>query len=272
MIKYSPQWSIIRWELRQRRWSIIWWSIGIGLFLTVVMAVYPTFRDQAAMLDQSLQTIPESARSLFTDTADFLSPTGYLSSQAYYLMMPPLFSFIAIGLGTSLIAREEQNKTIELLLARPLSRTLLLWSKVSAGFLQLLLIGVLMAVVGAIEVAIIGFEGVTALSVFWVTMLGLSMSIVFGSIAFMLTALGRFGRGAAIGIATLIALGSYLLSSLADTVHWLVWPARLLPFHYYHPAEVLKGGASMLPILGYTIVSLLLIYIALLAFKRRDID
>ncbi len=264
--------AIIKAELKQRRWSTIWWIIGIGVFLTLVLAVYPSFRDQAATFDKTFNNFSDSAKALFTDTADFFSPVGYLSSQAYYLMMPLLFGFLAIGMGASLIAREEQNKTIELLLSRPVARGKLLLAKAGAGTIILFIVGIAMAILGAVEVAIIGFAGVRAIDIFWVTFASLLLSLLFGSVAFLLTAMGRFGRGASIAVATLFALGGYIISSLDQTVKWLQWPAKFFPFHYYHPADIMYGHVTYATMFWFFAISVGLLVLSYIAFRRRDIE
>lgn len=264
--------NLVIWEIRQRRLSTIWWIVGILAFMSLTMAVYPTFKDQGATLEQATSQLPESAKALFTDTADFFSPIGYLSSQIYYLMMPLLLSFLSIGLGASLIAREEQNHTIELLLSRQVSRFSLLTSKALAGASIVILVAVVSAVVGAIEVAIIGFDGVKALDIFYVTMVCATLALLFGAVSFLLTSIGRFGRGAAIGISTLLALAGYVISSLDKTVTWLQWPAKALPFHYYKPADIMSGQASVWPPIIYLLISVVMFVFAWIIFRRRDID
>ncbi|HVX58137.1 MAG TPA: ABC transporter permease subunit [Candidatus Saccharimonadales bacterium] len=259
-------------EIKRRKWSTIWWSVGIALFIALVFAIYPSFRSSSAQLDKSLQNIPESARNLFTDTNDFLSPVGYLSSQCYYLMLPLLFGFLAIALGSSLLAREEQDGTLELLLARPVSRSRIILAKAAAGTAILIAVGLVIAALGAILCQVIGFPGVKTIGVFYTTIMCLDFALLFGALALVMTALGRVGRGGAIGLSTLLALAGYLFSSLDKTVSWLVWPARLLPFHYYHPADILRSGSfPYWDAAGMFIASLILLALALLAFRRRDI-
>ncbi len=259
-------------ELRQRRWTALWWTVGILAFITLNLSVYPAFRNQAAEIDQSLRHIPASAKALFTDTGDFLSPVGYLSSQVYYLLLPLLFSFLAMSLGSSLIAREESQRTIELLLARPVSRTKLLFGKAIAGLVLLSAVGVTLAIAGGLEVALIQFKGVTFGNVLLTTLMAMILAILFGTIAFALTAVGRSGRAISVGIAVLIALASYIISSLDQTVDWLRWPAKLLPFHYYRPADILQGHFTLGAAIGMLAATGVLMLCAWLAFRRRDIN
>jgi ABC-2 type transport system permease protein len=264
--------ALVRTELMRRKWSIMWWTIGVVGYISIVILVYQTFRGSSAQLDASLKNIPASARELFTDTSSFLSPVGYLSSQAYYLLMPLLFSCLAIGLGASLIAGEERDHTIELLLSRPISRAKLLVGKALAGLGILLFVGLISAIVASIEAALVKFSGVHAVDVFLVTLMSLLMSAVLGAIAFALTLFGRFGRSSGIGIAALIGLASYLFSSLDKTVHWLSWPAKILPFHYYHPADILRGHFAAWTAICYCLAVLILCFAGYLGFRRRDIN
>lgn len=264
--------ALIAWELRRRRWSTLWWIVGFGTMIALVVLVYPTFHDQAAVLDKSLEGIPESAKRLFTDTSDLFSPVGYLSSQLYYLLAPLLFSCLAIGLGASLLAREESDRTIELLLARPVSRSQLLFAKALAGFVILAVVCAVMIGVAVAGAKLVDFTGVGAGGIALVTLMSAALGLVFGALAFMFTALGKLGRGAAIGISALVGVASYLVSSLDKTVEWLQFPAKLLPFHYYHPAEILGGGFKLSEFLGFIAVVLVLMVIAWLAFRRRDIS
>src|SRR3970040_767608 len=112
--------AIARWTIRQRRWSMLIWCVGVTAFIALNLLLYPTVRDQAAQLNQVLENLPQASRSLFSDSAYLLSPTGYLSTRVYYLLLPLLLSVLAIGLGSSLLAKEENEGTIELLLSRPL--------------------------------------------------------------------------------------------------------------------------------------------------------
>lgn len=264
--------SIVKWELQSRKWSIVWWIVGITAFITLNLSVYPSFRDQADQLNQTFNQMPQSVRDLFSDTGDFLSPVGYLSSQIFYLLLPLLFSFLSVGLGASLIAREEQRHTIELLLSRPISRGKLLFGKALAGVAVTSVVALVVGLVSMLEVALIHFKGVHTIDVLLVTLLSMLLSLLFGAIAFTLTSMGAVGRGASIGIAALFGIGGYVISSLDNTVAWLRVPAKLFPYHYFKPGTVLEGHFAIKPTLAFAGIIIVLAIIAWVAFRRRDIN
>src|SRR5690349_7459548 len=130
---------VIRWTVRGRRWSIWWWALGIIAFVALELSVYPSIKSQAKQLNQLLERLPDTVRALF-GANDLFSPTGYLNSRLFYLLLPLFFSILAIVLGSSLLAREENDTTMELLLGRPLSRGRLMMAKLISGLLVIAVI------------------------------------------------------------------------------------------------------------------------------------
>lgn len=261
---------LIKWGLWQRRWSIMWWSIGVLVFVILNLIFYPSVRDQAAQYSQIMSQIPEGAKGLISDTADFLSPIGYLSSQIFYSMLPLLLGFLAISLGSSLIGREEKEGTIELLLSRPISRTRLIASKAFLGLIILLGVSLL----GILSIAIMAKLVNLAVPFVDIVVAGfvcMILALSWGSIAFMVTMLGRGARTASVAVASLVAIGGYILSSLTGTVKWLVWPARAFPFHYYHPGEILNGIYHWQDVLFMAAIIAVCAVVSVVAFRRRDL-
>ncbi len=263
--------TIIKWTLQQRRWSIFWWCLGVSIFIVLNLVFYPAVKDQASQLNQSLEQLPDAAKSLFSDTSDFLSPVGYLSSQIFYLMLPMLLSILAIGMGSSLIAKEENEGTIELLLSRPVSRGRLLAAKALAGLIILSIVTLISTVTTVILSSVVNIE----VGLGWIVLasvMSMVMALLFGAIAFFMTAIGRKGRLSSVGIATFVAFGGYIITSLVGLASWLEWPAKLLPYHYYHPGDVLNGRFSIPNLVGLLVAVVVLGGLSWLAFRSRDID
>ena len=210
---------VIKWTFWQRRWSTIWWVIGIVAFIILQLAFYPTIRDQATELEKSFSELSDSAVALFSDTGDFFSPIGYLSGQIFYLMLPLLLGALAIAAGSSLIGREEREGTLELLLARPISRSRLMLSKALVGLIIITIVSLIAGLTTAALSKVVDLP-VPFDNIMLATFAATALAISFGAIAFMITMLGRTARTASIGVAGLFAIAGYLLSSLAGNVEW----------------------------------------------------
>lgn len=261
--------AIIKWTVWQRRMSTFWWSFGTAFFLFINLIFYPSFKNQAAELEKSFENIPDTAVQLFGGSTDFFSPVGFLNSQIFYIMLPLLLGILAISLGSNLLAREEQDHTIDTLMARPVSRSRLLGAKALAGLVILSIIAVISLIVTMV------FSKATDIAVplpniAAATLVCFLLAISFGAVSFLLTALGR-ARGASMGIGAVIALGGYIVSSLAGAVDWLEWPGKMFPFHYYQPEAILRGTYDWINTLFLIAVIVICAVLSWLVFRKRDL-
>lgn len=261
---------IIHWNIRERRPTIIGWAAGIGAYISLNMAVYGSIRGQAQILNNVLQNLPVTARALISDSSDFLSPIGYLSSKLYYLMLPLLFTVLALSLSSHLMNREEQSGTLELLLSRPVSRGRLWLSKLLAALMIMLAVGTVTLVV-TLAWSIQADLDVPLSRVVAAHLMSLLMGMLFGSIAWLAIGVGRWGRRSSIAIGGFMALASYLVTTLESLASWLEWPAKLTPYHYYQSSAILHGTYNWWHAAGLLAVTILLLVLGFLAFRRRDI-
>lgn len=263
-------WPVLHWTFWQRRWSTLWWCVGVSSFIILSLSFYASFRDQAAQLNEIFNRLPTAAQSLFSDTTDFLTPEGFLSARLFYLLLPLLLSILAIGLGSSLIAKEEDRGTLEILLSRPISRSKLLAGKAFAGLIIILAVSLVSLITAVIVCKLVKLE-VAFDRIILATLLATLLALVFGAIAFAVAAHGR-ARAASVGIATLFGVASYLISSLDEVVEVLRWPAKLLPYHYYRPGEVLVGNFNWRFAVVLICVVAGLVLFSFLSFRQRDLN
>lgn len=262
--------SIIRKELHERRFYLLWWSVGIASILALTVLAYGSVRDQADQLNKAFGHLSSSI-SGFVGTGDMFSPVGYLNSQLYYITLPILFIILSVTLSNALINREESRHTLELLLARPIGRSRLLIAKAAAGAL---IVGVLGAVT-AVVVIVCSMAVDINVSVHNLLMTTLWMTLfsgAFGALAFMLYAASQATRRLAAVVAILLSFGGYILSSLGSMVHGLSGIAKILPYHYYDPGAMLTGKVSSGFIIYVLAMYAISICIALVGFRRRDIE
>ncbi|HSX46254.1 MAG TPA: ABC transporter permease subunit [Candidatus Saccharimonadia bacterium] len=261
---------LIRWGLRMRRASTIWWSIGVSAFVTLEISFFPAFKNQAQQLNQTIGQLPTAVKSLIGDSGNYFSPENYLNSRVFYLVIPILFAILMIGLGCSLLAREEQDGTLELLLSRPVSRGRLLAGKALTGIYISGTIALVSLIVCVGLCKAVGLPN--SLAEMGAAMLeSYLLCLVFGAFAFMLTSLGKATRGLSLGLTTCLFVGSYVLTGLVSAVDWLKWPARLLPYYYFNPEKMLTGQYAWGPVIGYFLAVVVFAWVGWLGFRRRDI-
>jgi ABC-2 type transport system permease protein len=100
------------------------------------VALYPTFSAQAQQLTEIYSTLPESFFAAFgaSDLA-FATLEGFMAAENFGFVWPLLVILIITGLAGSAFAGEIEKDTIELVLARPISRTQYYLGKYAAALL-----------------------------------------------------------------------------------------------------------------------------------------
>lgn len=265
--------ALIAWELRQRRIAILWWSIGTIGLIAMLLLIYPSIHDQAAQLNKALEQLPDSLKALKTGgtNIDITSPIGYLHSQIFYITLPLLWIILTVTRGSALLGKEEESKTLELLLARPISRGRLLAAKAISGIAELLIVCVA-ALVGLLLFTRVVSLDISASSLAITTAYTALFCLSFGAISFTLTAIGRLTKRASTSIAVGIAFGGYMVASLSSVSHYLINVTKIVPYNYFSPEHILAGDYSR-GLTYYLIgVSLFAILGSYFGFRRRDIS
>jgi ABC-2 type transport system permease protein len=262
--------AVIEWTLRQRRWYTTWWTFGVSAFVAIEIAFYPSFKNQFAQLNQTIDKLPSGVKGFLGDSGNYFSAQTYLNSRVFYLVVPLLLAILMIGLGSALLAREERNGTIELLLSRPVSRSRLLLSKALSGLLISGIVTLVSLIICILLSQAVGLPN-SVKEITGAMLLTYLLCLIFGSFAFMLTAIGGHVRSSAVGLTTFFFITTYVLTGLEGTASWLHTPSKLLPYHYFHPQQMLDGHFAWGTVISYSLVSLAFGVIAWLAFRRRDI-
>ncbi|WP_126992846.1 ABC transporter permease subunit [Thermosipho globiformans] len=127
--------NILKKEINQNIIVILIWMIVISLFIWMFSAATTFFLDENTPALKIIQNMPEKLLKTFNIEIDVLSkPEGIFGTEGM------TFMFIFFGIFSSIIASkifagEFDNKTIEYLLVKPVSRTKTFLSKMAATIL-----------------------------------------------------------------------------------------------------------------------------------------
>jgi ABC-2 type transport system permease protein len=267
---HNPVTTLVTAELRRRRLYLLWWSLGIVALVALTVLAYGSIKDQADQLNKAFGSLSSSI-SGFVGTSDMFSPVGYLNSQLYYITLPILFIILSVTLAGSLLNKEERHHTLELLLARPVSRTQLLAAKALTGAVIILIVGAVTALATIICSAAVQLQ-VPPANIALATLIMTLFAGAFGAVAYMLYAASRFTKRAAAAAAILLSFGGYILSSLGSMVHGLSGVAKLFPYHYYNPGDILNGRVESGLVIYIAAIYVVSAAVAVIGFRRRDLD
>ena len=260
--------SIFTKYLYQKRFSTIFWCLGLFAITLFTMSFFPYFKE--GNFDELLKSLPKGLQNSVGSLSSTRTLSGYVGQQIYALRIPLFTMIMAIGLFVGLSAGDEERGTLQTLLTQPVSRSRVYVQKLLASCLIMLVANVSITL-GILASRLFLHQNVPA-HVLVSTLVGsYLLSLVFGSIGFALGSItGR--RGFTLGITSAIAIASYLINSLAPAVSKLESADKLSIFHYYNAPDIALHG------LNWTHVSIQLAIIALLitvscsVFNRRDIN
>jgi beta-exotoxin I transport system permease protein len=183
--------------------------------------------------------------------------------------VPLLLVGLGVGFGATATAGEEERKTIDLLLANPISRRRVVVEKLLAIVVVLVALSMTVWAVLSVGAAILEM-GVGPARLAAVTASVLLLGVCFASVAVAIgAATGR--RSVAAGIAAVLAVGAYMVNALAPLAPGLE-PWRWLSLFYHAVGyDPLRNGLALGHVLVLLGVSLVMLVAALVSFDRRDL-
>lgn len=253
-------------DLRLRRRLIIGYTLGIAAYAAIVVALYPSFKNDAGLdqLSKSGSTVAAALGASGTLT----DPPGWLSVNLYANFVPLIVLLATIGYGAAAIAGQDEDGTLGFVAAMPRTRREITGGKLAALVVQALpvpIVTALCVVAGRsvdLDIDAGHLVGITAA----MTLLGL----FFGAVALLIGAVTG-SRGVALGITSAVAAISYLISSLAPSVLWLR-PARYASAFFYAVGDnQLQRGLPLPWAAVLALTTIVLAFAALVAFDRLDV-
>lgn len=117
---------------------IIWTSIMLFIFL-IVFLIYPSIMENtdADMMSELMAIFPPEVLEAFNmDIEGIDSAFGWFKTEGY-VFLALLGGIYAATLGATILVKEESDKTIEFLYAKPVSRNQIVTSKILCGVLNI---------------------------------------------------------------------------------------------------------------------------------------
>ena len=251
--------SFVLHELQGRLRGVVMWGVAVGLYVGVMVLAYPSLEGE---LD--LDMYPEAFRNAF-GIADMSTVGGFLGAQFFNYIGPLMLSFFPIL--SAAIAGAEERGTIDVLLGKPLPR----WQLAAGSFV-------------AVAVSLLGVLAILALFT-WLaaTLAGVNLSfevalegalnlwpisLLFGGLTLLCSAVFR-RRILAIAVPAVVLFGMYLLDVVGGLAEDAEGLQSVSAFYYY--GSGITEGIDWANFAGLVVAALVLVVLAVFAFRRRDI-
>ncbi len=134
-------------ELKINRNSLLLWT-GILVFLfLIVFLVYPSIVDNNASFNEMLKSFPEEMLKSFNmDISSIDTSYGWFKTEGYSIILIIEGLYCAI-LGSTILLKEENDKTIEFLYSKPISKKDILNSKILCGIINIFLMTFIITII-----------------------------------------------------------------------------------------------------------------------------
>jgi ABC-2 type transport system permease protein len=245
-------------------------GLGSGLLAFFLATLFPEMGEQDASAVSS--SWPDLMKAMFGDPLfAFTNVYAWLHLEIFHITFWLVHGGLAALLAARILATETEEKSLDILLSVPISRTRILSSRL-VGLTLLSLLTALPVLAGcALGIRALGLP-VDAEPLLLATLAGVLLALVMGGLA-LCVSVWVSGQTHCIFFAMgLVGLLFMLEEMLAELVPLLRGLAPFNPFHHYGAAEILvhDSGAGWGPLVLLSMF-LVLAALSMLAFARRDI-
>jgi ABC-2 type transport system permease protein len=254
-------------ELRLRLVSLIVWAVSIAALVLLIVAFYPSVRDNPSLNDIYGNLTPSMQALL--GGSNLTSPVGYLNTQLFAFVLPVALLVFGLGRGAASLAGEEEERTLDLLLAQPVSRGSAYLQKSGALVVGLALLTLaawlpLVALNGPVEFNL-PISNLTAASV--------QTGLMCLGLALAAQAIAAWTGQRAIGLAAVAgyAVLSYVIYGLSATVDWLAHLRPLTIWRWAQLNDPLTTGFGWQELLLLGLVCIVAAGAGVLLFAGRDL-
>jgi len=249
--------------------SVIIWSLGVAALIFLYFSLFPTFAQDAELINEMMAQFPEEFLLAFGMTGvDLSTVLGFYSF--LFLFAQICLAIQAANYGFSLVSVEETDLTADFLLAKPVGRTQIMTSKLLAAFSSLTITNIAVWIVSFSAINLFS-EGRTfdtkpllllLLSIVVFQLVFLTVGLVISLIVKRVRSVTPFSMALAFGMYVLSAFSSMLGDSKLENI---------TPFKHFEPNYIIQNTAyDPLVLISVTaiIVSLVGSY---LLYSKRDI-
>ncbi len=258
-------------ELARNRKSFLIWTACLVLSNVGMLALYPTIVDQAGEYNDLVKKLPVAVlEGMGMDNLDFSRILDYFAYVFIYII---LFGGVyAMLLASSIISKEENEKTIEFLLAKPVTRNQIVTAKSLCVLFYIVSFNLIFIVADYIT-----FECIKkidySLKTFILAHLGfLILQLTFAAIG-MLISVFIVKAKSIYPITFGVVLGTFfinIISAISDKLENLKY---LTPFKYVNPSDIVKSGrienVYIIIMCAIIVVSVALTYVF---YNRKNIS
>ncbi len=257
-------------EWKANRKALIIWSVCMALLVLSGMGKYTAYSSGGAS-SEVFDKLPNTMKVLLgLNGFEVTKISGFFAFLFPYLEITTAIH--AALLGSSIIAKEERDKTTEFLIAKPISRNRIITFKLLAALVNVIIINLVSLLSSLVIVPTFNTgENITG-EILILHLIMFIVQLIFLSLGAVLASCLRKPKKAG-AIAAFIIIEDYIISKLRDLVDYLKVLNIFSPFKYFDLQKAVNGNEISIPI---TLLCLVLIAVfatfTYFFYQRRDMN
>lgn len=257
-------------EIKAQRKALMIWCIGALVLVAAGMNKYSIYSTSGQSMNEVISKMPKSLQVLLgTGSFDLSTADGYFGFLFIYLVL--MATIHAALLGSTIIAKEERDRTSEFLIVKPISRSRIITAKLLAALTNVVLLNFITLIS---SILIVDYYGKGESHSGNIVILMAGMFIL--QLIFML--LGS-GIGASLkhpktapSFTAIVLFAAYLLSLLIDLNSKLEFLQYVTPFKFFEAKNILaENSLSPVFILLSIVIIAVLLKVTYSFYQKRDL-
>lgn len=262
--------NIYKLEFNNHLKSVIIWSLSVSLAIFFIMSMFPTFANDAEVINDMMANFPEEFLMAFgMNGVDISTVLGFFGT--YFLFFQVAISVQAANYGFSLVSVEEADMTADFLLTKPVTRTTILTNKLTSAISSLALTMVIVWVSSFVFVEMYRngrFYETTTLLLILLTVPFLQL--FFLTVGMFISLLVKRIRNVTPYSMGLV-FGLYVLNAFASMIGG-DGLAIISPFKHFEPNYIVSHNAFDIPMVLISVATILISVVgSYVLYTKRDI-
>ncbi len=259
---------LLKKEFKDNFKTLLIWTSIISIIYLVIIALYPSIISSSNDINKMLAGFsPEMLEIFNMDIIDLSKYTGWYTSEGLIFIILGIGMYSAI-LGSSIVLKEENDRTIEYLGVLPITRTNILLTKVAIGIINILLITIIIGLVNTIGASLIEEINFSQILMISLTPCLTSMVIFFLSLfVSMFFKKTNITLPISIGLVFIFYLLD-ILTKLSDQLEWLKY---LTPITLSDTRNIISNNEfNILYIFITIIICLILSILSIRLYNKKE--
>ena len=262
---------ILKREMKRNSMSFYIWTASLAVYIFFVMSVFPTMAKNSASTEQYIKSMPPAMLKMFgLDKISMATVLGYFGTEAGIVLLLGAGIFCML-LGTGMLSKEDDDKTIEFLLSKPITRTQMITEKVICYFIYIFLQNFILFIVSYFSLEKFKTENYPLETLILLFVGFFLVEITFANIG-LIASIFITKKKATTSLGMYFVIGMYVIYMMNGLSEKLDFLKYFTPFKYVDSVDIIsKGSLNINYILTLLIVNIVAVSLTYVIYNRKNI-